>query len=55
MECAVQLPFRGENFIAYSDAGITLCRTYVRSKVAGIVAAAYTETAHASWHAVCPW
>ena len=38
----VKLPSDGKNYIAYSSLGVTLGRTYVHSKVAKIVVAAYT-------------
>ena len=41
LEGAVQLPTTGKNFQPYSDAGVTLGRTYVHAGVADAVAAAY--------------
>ncbi|MBI3562933.1 MAG: penicillin-insensitive murein endopeptidase [Gammaproteobacteria bacterium] len=41
LENGVQLPQQGGNFIAYSSVGVTLGRTYVHSKVAEIIGAAY--------------
>jgi penicillin-insensitive murein DD-endopeptidase len=40
---AVQLPSRGANFSAYSDAGVAIGRTYVHQKVSETVVAAYRE------------
>ena len=41
LERGVKLPTEGSNFTAYSSLGATLGRTYVHSKVAEIVLAAY--------------
>lgn len=41
LENGVKLPRDGKNFTAYSSLGVTLGRTYVHSKVAEIVLAAY--------------
>ena len=41
LENGVQLPKEGKNFTPYSALGVTLGRTYVHSKVAEIVVAAY--------------
>ena len=41
IENSVQLPGKGKNFTAYSSLGVILGRTYVHSKVSGIVLAAY--------------
>ncbi len=43
IEGAVQLPRDGKNFSAYSDAGVTLGRTYLHATVAEIVSTAYRE------------
>ena len=48
IEGAVQLPSSGPNFTAYSNAGVTLGRTYVHFKVANIVVEAYRELEKAS-------
>jgi penicillin-insensitive murein endopeptidase len=45
IEGSVQLPREGTNFSSYSDAGVTLGRTYVHAKVAEVVAIAYRELA----------
>jgi penicillin-insensitive murein endopeptidase len=42
LENGVKLPTEGKNFTAYSSLGVTLGRTYVHSKVAEIVLAAYS-------------
>ncbi len=42
LENGVKLPTKGKNFTAYSSLGVTLGRTYVHSKVAEIVLAAYS-------------
>ena len=41
LEHGVRLPAHGKNFTAYSPLGVSLGRTYVHSKVADIVLAAY--------------
>lgn len=43
LESGVQLPGKGNNFTSYSSLGTTLGRTYVHSKVAKIVLAAYRK------------
>jgi penicillin-insensitive murein endopeptidase len=43
LENGVRLPDRGKNFSAYSSLGATLGRTYVHSRVAEIVVAAYKD------------
>jgi penicillin-insensitive murein endopeptidase len=43
LEKGVKLPRGGKNFTAYSGLGVVLGRTYVHSKVSGIVVAAYRE------------
>lgn len=43
LEDGVQLPVSGANFSPYSSLGVTLGRTYVHSKVASTVTAAYKE------------
>ncbi len=45
LESGVQLPSDGANFVAYSDLGVALGRTYVHSRVAEVVTAAYAELA----------
>lgn len=45
LENGVQLPPSGPNFEPYSSLGVTLGRTYVHSKVAGVVSDAYSSLA----------
>lgn len=42
LENGVKLPYEGKNYAPYSSLGVSLGRTYVHSKVAEIVAAAYS-------------
>lgn len=48
LENGVKLPVEGKNFTAYSSLGVTLGRTYVHSKVAEIVLAAYSALEHSA-------
>ena len=45
LEDGVRIPRSGPNFAAYSALGVTLGRTYVHSKVAAVIAAAYASLA----------
>jgi len=40
---AVQLPASGKNYVAYTEEGVSLGRTYVHAAVAKVVSAAYRE------------
>ncbi len=48
LEHGVQLPESGTNFEPYSSVGVSLGRTYVHSKVAEVISAAYSSLARSA-------